>query len=199
VSYHDDGSEYTRGIGAVASLDRGAQGGKKRSGGAASIPKVERANIGLPRAMAATQSTRRRSRSFATRGDIGVTTAVVPTRKGPVVIVPEKHVPPPVIGKNIPYPTTKYQTVKRKLGAAQSFDNPAHAPTPATGSARAVMMKMPVPVGAELSISVPVPDIPGILPGGTQPSAPPKKEGIPTALLIGGAIVAGIVLLKVMK
>lgn len=86
-----------------------------------------------------------------------------------MIVVPQKRVPPPVFGKNVPYPVTKYQQQPRKMGSAVSFMNPAHAPTPATGSAEAVMMQVS------------------------------GFDEIPKVYLIGGAIIGGFLLWRMLK
>lgn len=96
MSYANDGTGYTRGVGAVAALDAGAR--TRRAGG-----------------------------------------AFVPTGKGSVELLRAKAVHAKVYGKTTPFPKTKMETFRRKMGAATTFRYPARRPTPASISANAVM------------------------------------------------------------
>lgn len=96
MSYANDGTGYTRGVGAVASLDRATT--TKRAGG-----------------------------------------AFVPTGKGSVELLKAKAVHAKIYGKTAPFPKTKMQTFRRKMGAATTFRYPARRPTSSSIAANAVM------------------------------------------------------------
>lgn len=179
MSYGDDGSSYTRGVGAVASLDRGASSAK--GGGAVKLPNALRAVTHYAKPVPA---------------------------PAPLVIVDQPIQPARVYGQTVPWPVGNTSAPVGAATPIGTSPLPWKPNGVAVSYPPAPVMPVPVPVppvAPTLPVYPTAPAVPPVVvatpppPGPPVFVPPPAKKGSSTVLIVGGVLAGAAILYFMVK